>query len=118
MQSSSGCSCIGPHGLALIDPVLRSCGLDRYAMEALLDCTDTAKEGWLKPGFCGVFFSHLCTSSEVDYVVRAVLDIAQHGWKLLPQYQVDPVTGALQHEHDTETNGARTHTHSTHTQVP
>jgi hypothetical protein len=37
-----------------------------------------------------VHLSHLMTPPEVDYVLRAVLEVARDGWKLLPQYDMSP----------------------------
>jgi hypothetical protein len=50
---------------------------------------------WLKPGWTRVSLNYTLTETEVDYIARAVLDIAEHGWKLLPQYAMDPVSGVL-----------------------
>lgn len=54
---------------------------------------DTPELPFLKPGFCRVYFSHFTRPAEVKYVIRAVMEIAQHGWKLLPQYDFNPSTG-------------------------
>ena len=34
------------------------------------------------------------TPAEVNYVIYSVLKVARDGWKLLPQYDYDRVTGA------------------------
>ena len=41
-----------------------------------------------------MYFSHLMTPAEVDYVIRAVLEVARDGWKLAPQYDIERRSGA------------------------
>lgn len=55
------------------------------AIAAGMDC--------LKPGWVRVNFNYMLTQPEVDFITDAVLEVARHGWKLLPQYAMDPVTG-------------------------
>jgi hypothetical protein len=40
----------------------------------------------LKPGFCRVNFNYFISREEFDFILSAIEQIAQHGWKLLPLY--------------------------------
>jgi hypothetical protein len=44
-----------------------------------------------------VGFSYFATDATIDYLIQAVHLIAEHGWKLLPHYSFDPVSGLWQH---------------------
>ena len=39
----------------------------------------------LRPGMTRLSFPYFLRQEVVEYIVRAVLVIAEHGWKLLPQ---------------------------------
>lgn len=91
MQSRGGCACAGPYGAALLEDWIReTCGLD---IDALMRYLEPGKTEGIRPGWCRVYFSHLMTPQEVDYVIRAVLEVATLGWKLLPLYDVDCSSG-------------------------
>jgi len=89
IQSRSGCSCAGPYGHRLlgIDPVT-----SKQFEIAILNGAEGLKPGWVRLGF-NYFFS----DALVDYVLDAVEWVADHGWKLLPHYRFDPVTGHWHH---------------------
>ena len=50
--------------------------------------------GWAAPAWVSVTFSHLLERPEVDYLVRAVMEVGHNGWRLLPQYSLHCATGA------------------------
>lgn len=87
----------GPFGQAQVEKVEATLGeANSSALKAALQAPgnfDSASPHVL--GWCEVHFSHLLTSAEVDYVTRAVVDVATSAWKLLPQYMMDPSSGAL-----------------------
>lgn len=43
----------------------------------------------LRPGFSRLSLPYTLTDIEVDYVIKSVLFVAEHGWKFLPQYRLD-----------------------------
>eukprot|EP00951_Prasinocladus_malaysianus_P033704 scaffold335131_cov37-Prasinocladus_malaysianus.AAC.1 len=52
----------------------------------------------LRPGYTRVSLPYFAHEEEVDYVAKAVLAIADHGWRLLPAYRHDPKTGEWRHK--------------------
>ena len=68
-----------------------ACGIDAW------DAAGPSAElgGWAPLCWVSVAFSHFMTRPEVDFLIRAVLDIARDGWKLLPQYSLNLRLGAL-----------------------
>jgi selenocysteine lyase/cysteine desulfurase len=89
IQSRGGCSCAGPYGHRLLGiDVERSRRFDR---EIARGC-----EG-IKPGWVRVNFNYFISEAEFDYILRAVELVADHGWKLLPDYRFDPRTGIWHH---------------------
>lgn len=60
----------------------------------------------MKVGWCRVAFNYFTSDAEVEYIIRAVCQVAEHGWKLLPQYQYDKNNGLHTHR---ESGGACGH---------
>ena len=90
IQSRGGCSCAGPYGHRLL-------GIDlershEYEREIERGC-----EG-IKPGWVRINFNYFINEVNFEYVLRAVSLIADHGWKLLPSYMFDPLTGRWRHK--------------------
>ena len=46
-----------------------------------------------KPGWCRVNFNYFIPETEFDYILSAIEQIAQHGWKLLPFYKFSLKSG-------------------------
>lgn len=89
IQSRGGCSCAGPYGHRLL-----GINLDRsheFEREIAHGC-----EG-IKPGWVRVNFNYFVSEAVFEYIVSAVVLVADHGWKLLPQYRFDPLTGRWHH---------------------
>ncbi|HEX3678550.1 MAG TPA: aminotransferase class V-fold PLP-dependent enzyme, partial [Galbitalea sp.] len=89
IQSRGGCSCAGPYGHRLL-------GIDaehshEFEKEVLLGC-----EG-IKPGWVRVNFNYFISEEAFRYVVQAVAMVAEHGWKLLPEYKFEPNSGLWHH---------------------
>jgi selenocysteine lyase/cysteine desulfurase len=89
IQSRGGCSCAGPYGHRLL-------GIDldrshRFEQEILAGC-----EG-IKPGWVRVSFNYFISDEVFRYIVNAVHLVAEHGWKLLPEYRFEPRTGLWRH---------------------
>jgi selenocysteine lyase/cysteine desulfurase len=89
IQSRGGCSCAGPYGHRLlgIDTELSQ----EFEREILGGC-----EG-IKPGWVRVNFNYFISDEVFRYIVEAVALVAEHGWKLLPDYRFDPASGLWRH---------------------
>ncbi|WP_229068184.1 aminotransferase class V-fold PLP-dependent enzyme [Actinoplanes sp. DH11] len=94
IQARSGCSCAGPYGHRLL-------GIDEaHSREFRGEIVD----GWegIKPGWSRLNLNYFISDTVADYLIEAVLLIARHGARLLPEYRFDPRTGRwthLRHEH-------------------
>jgi selenocysteine lyase/cysteine desulfurase len=89
IQSRGGCSCAGPYGHRLLGIDLeRSHAFER---EILKGC-----EG-IKPGWVRVNFNYFIDEATFDFLVQAVLWVAEHGHELLPEYDFNPQTGLWWH---------------------
>src|ERR1700759_3264256 len=89
IQARSGCFCAGPylHRLYTIDEGWST------RMEA-----EVAKgNAGAKLAFTRTTFNYFISETVCDYIVDAVHLIADEGWKLLPLYRFDPVTGLWHH---------------------
>ena len=89
IQARGGCSCAGPYGHRLlgIGAELSS----RYRHEIAL-----GHEG-VKPGWVRLGFNYFTSGATFEYILGAVELIARDGWRLLPDYAFDPLTGLWQH---------------------
>jgi selenocysteine lyase/cysteine desulfurase len=93
IQARGGCSCAGPYGHRLL-------GIDlershEFEREIARGC-----EG-IKPGWTRVSFNYFISEEVFRYIVDAVDLVATDGWKLLPLYRFDPVTGLWRHRDGT-----------------
>jgi selenocysteine lyase/cysteine desulfurase len=89
IQSRGGCSCAGPYGHRLL-------GIDldkshEFEREIAHGC-----EG-IKPGWVRINFNYFISEAVLDYIVAAVGLVAEHGWRLLPDYRFEPATGMWRH---------------------
>lgn len=89
IQARGGCSCAGPYGHRLL-------GIDlarshEFEQEIARGC-----EG-IKPGWTRVSFNYFISETVFEYVVEAVDLVATHGWRLLPAYRFEPMTGLWRH---------------------
>lgn len=89
IQSRGGCSCAGPYGHRLL-------GIDIDRSHAFEREIARGCEG-IKPGWIRVNFNYFISQTVFDYILQAVDFVAQDGWKLLPLYRFDPVTGLWRH---------------------
>jgi selenocysteine lyase/cysteine desulfurase len=89
IQARSGCSCAGPYGHRLLGIDLeRSKAFER---EILLGC-----EG-VKPGWVRVNFNYFISEQVFEFILKAVHLVAEHGWRLLPDYRFDAASGQWTH---------------------
>jgi selenocysteine lyase/cysteine desulfurase len=85
IQSRGGCSCAGPYGHRLLGiDIERSHEFER---EIAKGC-----EG-IKPGWVRVNFNYFISEAVFEFILQAVEFVADHGWRLLPDYSFDPPTG-------------------------
>jgi len=89
IQSRGGCSCAGPYGHRLLGiDIERSHEFEREISQGC--------EG-IKPGWVRINFNYFISDAVLDYVVAAVSLVAEHGWRLLPDYSFDTATGLWRH---------------------
>jgi len=89
IQARSGCFCAGPylHRLYGIEDELSA----RMQTEAL-----NGHMGAML-GFTRISFNYFISETTFAYILAAVDLVAEHGWKLLPLYRFDPVSGLWRH---------------------
>ncbi|KAJ8611019.1 hypothetical protein CTAYLR_007063 [Chrysophaeum taylorii] len=84
IQSRPGCSCAGPYGHRLFE-------INENTSRKMMDQAEDSF-GFVKPGWTRVNFGAFMTAAEVDFVIAAIAQVADHGHKLLTQYAVDAAT--------------------------
>jgi len=89
IQARGGCSCAGPYGHRLL-------GIDlvtskEFEREIVRGC-----EG-IKPGWVRVNFNYFLSEVQFQFLLDAIHLVATEGWKLLPQYRFEPLTGLWHH---------------------
>ena len=89
IQSRGGCSCAGPYGHRLL-------GIDLARSHAFEQEITSGCEG-IKPGWTRISFNYFISEAVFAYLVAAVDLVATHGWKLLPEYRFDPMSGLWRH---------------------
>ena len=85
IQARGGCSCAGPYGHSLLQ-------IDA-ATSSRLDAEVCRGNSVLRPGWVRLNFNYFLDQETVEYLLRAVELIAEHGWKLLSCYCYDNTTG-------------------------
>ncbi len=90
IQCRGGCSCAGPYGHRLL-------GIDLEHSQEYDRQIGRGCEG-IKPGWVRVNFNYFISDAVFRYIVEAVELVAEHGWKLVPQYRFDLATGLWRHE--------------------
>ncbi len=93
IQARSGCSCAGPYGHRLL-------GIDEHRSRSFRDAILDGWEG-VKPGWSRLNLNYFVSDTVAGYLIEAVLLIARHGARLLPQYRFDPRTGRWTHRRHT-----------------
>jgi selenocysteine lyase/cysteine desulfurase len=89
IQARSGCFCAGPylHRMYAID--------DTWS--ARMEAEVARGNAGAKLAFTRISFNYFISETVFGYIVDAVDLIAREGWKLLPLYRFDPVTGLWHH---------------------
>ena len=89
IQARSGCFCAGPY-LHRMYPIDEAWSDDMHAQARL------GRMG-ASLALVRLSFNYFISEETFDYVVQAVHLLADEGWKLLPLYRFDPVTGLWHH---------------------
>lgn len=89
IQARGGCSCAGPYGHRLL-------GIDLAHSHRFQAAIDAGSEG-VKPGWVRVNFNYFISERAFAFILEAVDFIASEGWRFLPDYAFDPVTGVWRH---------------------
>ncbi|PJA73943.1 aminotransferase [bacterium CG_4_9_14_3_um_filter_65_15] len=89
IQTRGGCSCAGPYGHRLL-------GIDLAHSMKYHDAINAGSEG-IKPGWVRLNFNYFISENVFRFIVRAVELVADQGWRLLPHYDFNPVTGIWRH---------------------
>ena len=89
IQSRGGCSCAGPYGHRLL-------GIDLERSHEFERAITAGCEG-IKPGWVRVSFNYFVSEAVFHYVVEAVALVADEGWRLMPDYRFDAVSGRWRH---------------------
>jgi hypothetical protein len=89
IQARGGCSCAGPYGHRLL-------GIDLARSMKFHEAIESGCEG-IKPGWVRVNFNYFISETVFRFIIDAVDFIAREGWRLLPHYDFDPVTGIWRH---------------------
>lgn len=89
IQARGGCSCAGPYGHRLL-------GIDLTTSQQFKDEIVRGCEG-VKPGWVRVNFNYFVSERVFEYILTAVELVAEHGWKLLPDYDFEPESGMWRH---------------------
>lgn len=82
IQVRGGCSCAGPYAHSLL-------GMSRDYSKAIEAAVEQGTM-ILRPGWLRLNFNYFIAEPEFEYLLRAVELVAQHGWRLLPCYHLDP----------------------------
>jgi selenocysteine lyase/cysteine desulfurase len=101
IQARGGCSCAGPYGHRLlhIDDVQSA----KFEAAVVKGCTG------VRPGWVRMNFNYFISEHTFDFIVRAVEWVADHGWKLLPDYTFDPDSGVWRHKDGPKDAAMRLH---------
>jgi selenocysteine lyase/cysteine desulfurase len=89
IQSRGGCSCAGPYGHRLLGIDLETS--HEFEREIGLGC-----EG-IKPGWVRVNFNYFISEAVFEFILEAVEIVAAEGWRLMPEYRFDALTGLWIH---------------------
>uniref|UniRef100_A0A0G4HHN0 C2H2-type domain-containing protein n=1 Tax=Chromera velia CCMP2878 TaxID=1169474 RepID=A0A0G4HHN0_9ALVE len=92
IQARGGCACAGPYGQWLL-------GIGPEMSASFEEMLESTGQEVLRPGFVrlGVHFS--MSEEETREINKAVLFVAEHGWRFLPHYTFVTETGEWKHRH-------------------
>ncbi|XP_065058948.1 uncharacterized protein LOC135686606 [Rhopilema esculentum] len=105
IQARGGCACAGPYAedllgmdenvaLKLEDLILEDQRLDRHHLRRYREYSEREL---LRPGFARLNLPFFMSNEGIEFILKAVSMVAEHGWKLLPDYNMNPSTGEWRH---------------------
>ena len=106
IQARGGCACSGPYAQSLLG---MSYELSKQYEELLLEDerldrvhlrrgqAEYSQYEVLRPGFSRLNLPWFASDQDIDFVTDALLFVAEHGWKLMPQYIFNNETGEWRH---------------------
>jgi selenocysteine lyase/cysteine desulfurase len=89
IQNRAGCSCAGPYGHRLL-------GIDHARSERFRRLIHAGVLG-AKPGWVRISLPYYSSEADVEYVLRAVEFVADHGRAFVPAYRLDWRDGVWRH---------------------
>ena len=89
IQARGGCSCAGPYGHRLL-------GID-LARSHRFECEIARGHEGIKPGWVRINFNYFISERVFQYLVDAVVFVAEEGWRFLPDYRFSASSGLWQH---------------------
>jgi tRNA(Ile)-lysidine synthase TilS/MesJ len=93
LQLRAGCACAGPYGLSLLSVTDSTAA----SFERTLAAAGGALGEALRPAWLRLSLSAAVNGGDAAFAVAALLSVAEHGWRLLPEYAFSPVTGEWAH---------------------
>jgi len=90
IQARGGCSCAGPYGHTLL-------GMD-MAYSKAIESELLNGNMLLRPGWVRINFNYFIDEETYQYLVGAIQLVAAHGWRLLPFYHFDQVSGVWRYQ--------------------
>ncbi|XP_035737279.1 uncharacterized protein LOC118448306 isoform X3 [Vespa mandarinia] len=100
IQARSGCACVGryAHNLMGIDAELAKEYEDLLTQSRRNEvASEEVNSEAMRPGFAKLSFPYFMSEAEVAFILEALKMVATEGWKLLPQYVLNPQTGEWRH---------------------
>jgi len=98
IQARGGCSCAGPYGHSLL-------AMDRNYSDALEQQIGLG-HSVLRPGWVRLNLNYFIDEESLEYLLSAVELIARFGWRLLPFYCFDQVSGSWRYQQQAMPLGA------------
>jgi hypothetical protein len=90
IQVRGGCSCAGPYAHTLLKMDM---DYSRKIESAVVKGVSVLRPGWIR-----LNFNYFISDEEFAYLLGALELVAEFGWRLLPEYQYDPVSGVWRHQ--------------------
>ena len=84
IQSRGGCMCAGPYGTSLLgmEPAITK----QLEQVVYKHSNEYSEVEILKPGYTRLNLPYFYEDDVISFIIEAVALVAEHGWKLLPQY--------------------------------
>ena len=90
IQSRAGCSCAGPYGHELL-------GIDHKQSSKYYNMIVEKHLVGIKPGWTRINLHYSFSIQEIDYMIKSIKFIIDHGYKLIPLYNFNFSTGEWKH---------------------